>query len=88
LRLATSMAWTTPPLDSTHAAIRASFTATTSGSASAPGNGTQLLGVSAPWRAPSCCGRPRSGVRVRLHTFHSSASIGIMLPLCRMPPGQ
>src|SRR5262249_990990 len=67
------LAWIAPPLGSTHAAIRASFTATTGGSASAPGNGTRLLAVSAAWRSPSRCVRHRSSVRTRLHTFHRSA---------------
>ena len=43
---------------------------------------------SAAWRSPSRCARQRSGVRARLHTFHRSASVGIMLPICRTPPGQ
>ena len=64
------------------------FTATTSGSASAPGDGTQLLADSAARRSLSRCGRHRSSVRARLHTFHRSASVGIMLPVCRTPPGQ
>ena len=76
------------PLGSTPAAIRGCFTATTSGSASAPGNGTRLLADSAAWRSPSRRGRHRSSVRARLHAFHRSASIGLMLPVCRTPPGQ
>ena len=42
--------------------IRGRFTATTSESASAPGDGTQLLADSVAWRSSSRCGRHRSGV--------------------------
>ena len=84
----TLRARTTPPLGSTPAAIRASFTATTGESASTPGDGTLPLTDSAAW-SPSYRHQTISGsFRVRLHTFHRSASVGFMLPVCRMPPGQ
>src|SRR6266568_9511170 len=57
-------------------------------------NGTQLLTDSAAWSSPSRFPRTPTSLdadppyRSRLHMFHTRALTGLMLPLCRTPPGQ
>jgi len=51
-------------------------------------NGTQLLADSAAWSSPSRRPFPGGSVRSRLHMFRTRAWTGLMLPICRTPPGQ
>src|SRR3954447_2735666 len=68
-------------------AIRRRITATTDESAGVPASVLCSLRIP-PLGALPLTGNQPDGIGARLHTFRTRAWTGLMLPICRTPPGQ